>query len=716
MPGATLVPGLSLRALPMRAAWARAAPMRALLARALLVPAALVPVRPARASLVQALLVPALLVPGLLLPAAAPAGAEVIRFVVTSREPFGEDVADKVGPYERIRGRVVYALDPTAEANAAIVDLDRAITNGEGRVEFYGDVEILAPRDLRLAQPTVLYDINNRGRRLWGGEPFFLRRGYVTVSGGWIAEVRVDPRRLRLEAPVAHDDDGVPVVGPVRAEIITEAATPRATLSDRNQLAYEPVLSQLPQATLTRRRREADPPQPIPRGDWSFHLVRGPREEGSGLIDGAVELAGGFEPGWIHELIYMARGSVVQGTGFAAIRDLVSFLRHDRSDQNPLRRPDGEPVARRVIGEGRSQSGRALRMFLHEGFNADEQGRPVFDGAMPVISGGGQGFFNHRFASPTRTATQHAGRLYPVDVFPFTYGDETDPFTGRTDGILRRARAAGVVPKVMHLDTSSEYWHRSASLVVTDPTGTRDAELPPEVRVYVFGGTQHSPATVPSDRGRLPPNPANYRPLQEALFLALDRWITDGAPPPPSVHPRIADGTLSDWRADAAGWQALPGVRYPEVIQQPEHLDYGPAFEQERRIDHHPPLRTGKRYAVRVPAYDADDNELGTLRLPALSVPVATYTSWNLRSPAIGAEDELLGLAGGYVPFAATEAERAAAGDPRPDLATRYAGFDDYLAQHMAAARHLVAEGYLLEEHLSGVQAVAESHRALFAP
>lgn len=670
---------------------------------------------PSCAAAARALLVPVLLVPTLLLPLAAPAGAEVIRFVVTSREPFGEAVADKVGPYERIRGRVVYSLDPELEANAAIVDLDRALTNGEGRVEFYGDVEILAPRDLRLAQPTVLYDINNRGRRLWGGEPFFLRRGYVTVSGGWIAEVRVDPRRLRLEAPVAHDDDGVPIVGLVRAEIITETATTRVTISDRNQLAYEPVLAELPQATLTKRLREADPPQPIPRDAWSFHVVAGPREEGSGLIDGAVELDGGFEPGWIHELVYTARGSVVQGTGFAAIRDLVSFLRHDRSDENPLRSATGEPVARRVIGEGRSQSGRALRMFLHEGFNADEQGRRVFDGAMPVIAGGGQGFFNHRFASPTRTATQHAGHLYPVDVFPFTYGDQKDPFTGRTDGILRRARAAGVVPKVMHLDTSSEYWHRSASLVVTDPTGARDAGLPEEVRVYVFGGAQHSPATGPSERGQLPPNPTNYRPLQEALFLALDRWITDGAPPPPSVYPRIADGTLTDWRADAAGWQPLPGVRYPEVIQQPERLDYGPAFEAERRIDHHPPLRTGKQYAVRVPAFDADNNEVGVLRLPALAVPVATYTSWNLRNPAIGAEDELLGLAGGYIPFPATETERTAAGDPRSDLAGRYDGFDGYLAQYMAAARRLVAEGYLLEEHLPGVQAVAESHRALFA-
>ena len=668
-----------------------------------------------RGVLAPAVLVPALMVPALLLPAATPAGAEVIRFVITSREPFGEEVADKVGPYERIRGRVVYSLDPELEANAAIVDLDRALTNGEGRVEFYGDVEMLAPRDLRLAQPTVLYDVNNRGRRLWGGEPFFLRRGYVTVSGGWIAEVRVDPRRLRLEAPVAHDDDSVPIVGLVRAEIVTETATTRVTISDRNQLAYEPVLAELPRATLTKRLREADPPQPIPRDAWSFHVVAGPREEGSGLIDGAIELEGGFEPGWVYELIYTARGSIVQGTGFAAIRDLVSFLRYDRSDENPLRRATGSPVALRVIGEGRSQSGRALRMFLYEGFNADEEGRPVFDGAMPVIAGGGQGFFNHRFASPTRTATQHAGHLYPVDVFPFTYGDETDPCAGRTDGILRRARAAGVVPKVMHLDTSSEYWHRSASLVVTDPTGARDAALPEDVRVYVFGGAQHSPATGPSERGQLPPNPTDYRPLQEALFLALDRWVTDGTPPPPSVHPRIADGTLADWRADAAGWEPIPGVRYPEVIQQPERLDYGPAVEAERRIDHQPPLRTGKRYAVRVPAFDADNNEVGVLRLPGLAVPVATYTSWNLRNPAIGAEDELLGLAGGYIPFPATEAERAAAGDPRPDLTSRYDGFDEYLAQYMAAAQRLVAEGYLLEEHLAGVKGGAESHRPLFA-
>ena len=645
---------------------------------------------------------------------AVSASAEVIRVEIFSREPV-DAVPGQVGPYERLRGRVVYALDPEHPANRSVVDLGIAADNGEGRVEFYGDIEILAPRDLSLAQPTLLYDVNNRGRRLWGTQPFFLRNGYVTVWSGWIAQVRPDPALLRLEAPVALGEDGIPMTGTVRAEMIGEAATDRLTISDRGQLAFEPVVAGLADATLTRRARERDAPELIPREQWEFILTRGPHEEGSGLIEADLRLDGGFEPGAIYELIYEARGSVVQGAGFAAIRDVVSFLRYDDSRMNPLRGGDGRPIARRVIGEGRSQSGRALRMFLHEGFNADEEGRIVFDGAMPVISGGGQGFFNHRFASPTRTATAHSGHLYPVDVFPFAYGEETDPFTGRTDSILRRARADGVAPKVMHLDTSSEYWHRSASLVVTDPAGERDGEIPDDVRVYVFGGSQHGPARGPSDRGQLAPNPNVYQPFLETLFLAMDRWVTAGASPPRSVHPRIADGTLVGWKANQAGWQALPGVRYPTSIQQPDVVDYGEAFASERRIDNHPPVRDGQRYGVRVPAFDDDNNELGALRMPAVAAPVATYTSWNLRAPAIGQPEALLGLSGGIIPFRKTQADRAASGDPRPSVEERYASFDAYLAETKRAAEALVAEGYLLKEHLADIEALAEANRGLFA-
>ena len=662
-------------------------------------------------SRIRVVLVSLVVVPLLVVPVAA----EVVRIEITSRQPFGEDVSEKIGPYEHIRGRVVYALDSDSDANQRIVDLQLATPNEEGLVQFYADFEILAPVDLDQAQPTVLYVVNNRGRRTWGSQPFFLSRGYVTVSSGWIAEVPVTSRLLRLEAPVASNKDGVNIVGTVRAELSTDVPADRLPLS--SQLSYEPMASRLADATLTRRLREKDSPQEVPRDQWRIQITKGPREEGSGLVEAQVVFKQGeqgFEPGVIYELIYMARGSVVQGTGFAAMRDLVSFLKHDTSLVNPLLGRDGRPVARRVIGEGRSQSGRAIRMFLYEGFNADEQGRQVFDGLIPTIAGGGQGFFNHRFASPTRTSTQHNGHLYPVDMFPFTYGDETDPFSNRRDSILGQARASNTVPKVMHLDTASEYWHRSASLVVTDPLGTRDSEIPPEVRVYVFGGAQHSPARGPSDRGQQQPNPTDYGPFQEALFLAMDHWITDGTPPPPSICPRVVDGTLVDSQADRAGWVPIPGVRYPTVIQQPEHLDYGPEFHQHRRIDRHPPVRTGEHYRVLVPAHDEDNNERGVLKLPSIAIPVATHTGWNLRHPNIGAEDEMLRLTGGYIPFPRSAAERAASGDPRKAISERYDDFDDYLSRSMAVAEQLIRQRYLLPEHLAGVKDVSLSRRPLF--
>jgi hypothetical protein len=643
--------------------------------------------------------------------AAAPAAAEVVGIEIASREPFAGDIDGKIGQYERIRGRVIYALDPEHPANLGIVDLDLTTANDENRVVFYADFEIIAPVDLTLAQPTVLYNVNNRGRRTWGSELFLLGRGYVTVSSGWIAEVPVRPPLLRLEAPIAFDEEYAPLIGTVRAEFDTDVAAESLPLS--GQLSYEALDTELEDATLTRRSGASEPRVTIARALWTLQN-RAPTEEGSGLIEATVTLDAGFEPGVIYELIYTARGSVVQGTGFAAIRDLVSFLKHDRSEKNPLRRPDGRPVGVRFIGEGRSQSGRALRMFLYDGFNADEEGRQVFDGVMPQIAGGGLGFFNHRFASPTRSSTQRTDHLYPVDVFPFTYGDTRDPFSGETDGILRRARASGTVPKVMHVDTSSEHWYRAASLVVTDPVGERDIVLSDDVRRYVYGGSQHSPATGPSDLGQLPPNPMNYRPLSEALFIALDGWITDGDEPPPSVYPRIAAGTLTGWRADETGWPGLPSVTYPTVMLQPEQVDYGKDYHHTRVITNHPPRVTGNEYRLRVPAVDADGNERDVVKLPALAVPVATYTSWNLRSHAIGAPDELLRLTGGYIPFARTATEREGSGDPRPSVAERYGDFDDYLARYIAAAEALVEQRFLLPEHLEVVKETALSHRPMF--
>ncbi|MEK6234441.1 MAG: alpha/beta hydrolase domain-containing protein, partial [Planctomycetales bacterium] len=293
---------------------------------------------------------------------------------------------------------------------------------------------------------------------------------------------------------------------------------------------------------------------------------------------------------------------------------------------------------------------------------------------------------------------------------------EQDPFTGKTDGILRKARQAKSVPKIMHIQTSADYWGRGGSLVHVDPTGTRDAVLPPEVRVYAIGGAEHFPGddfTLIRAGGQFPRNPTDYRPIARALLVALDAWVRDEVPPPPSVYPRIADGALVDWQASNSGWRALPGVRYPEVIHSPESLDFGPDFASKGILSKHPPARRGT-HRVLVPAYFKDGNERGMLRLPSVAVPVATYLGWNLRSRGVGAENELLDLRGSHIPFAQTPERREAFGDPRPALLERYRDFEDYLSRYRAALRELVAERCMLPEDAGLLLRRAERRRALF--
>ncbi len=657
--------------------------------------------------------------------AAAVAQAEVTGIRWTSRTAYldGRPMGD-VGPYEVWRGRVDFAVDPQSAANRSIVDLDLAPTSPAGRVEFSADVEMLVPADLNRARGTLLYEVNNRGRKLClnmfdtGADHFLLRHGFIVVWSGWIAEVPPDNDLLRLDAPPALHD-GRPLRGKVRCELTTDKPADRLNAYDRDNLGgYPPTPRGLQQATLTWRLREWEPRVPIPRDQWRLEVTPPPESPHRyALPKVEVVLAGGFQPGYLYELIYEAEGSVVQGLGLAGIRDLVAFLKHDTSDRNPLRTADGQPAARTALAFGVSQSGRCLRCLLYWGLNVDQRGRMVFDGLMPHVAGGGLGFFNHRFASPSRYNSQHVNHAYPCDMFPFTYGDESHPTLKTADGILRASRASGQVPKVMHVQTSAEYWHRSGSLVHTDPLGRRDAEIPPEVRIYAIAGAQHSPGDnqpKPRGDGQLPLNPTDYRPVLRALLLALERWVCDGTPPPQSCYPRLEEGTLVPWTQDASGWQALPGVRYPEVIQRPAQRDYGPEFAERGILAYHPP-RTLGYFPVLVPRYDETNNEQGMVRLPSIAVPLGTYTGWNLRHREIGAENQLLSLMGSYIPLPRTAAERRATGDPRPSLQERYGSFAAYRTAFETAARQLVEQGFLLPEDVPRLMQWADQQRTLFA-
>lgn len=633
--------------------------------------------------------------------------AEVTRFEITRREPFANGQSfGTVGPYERIIGRVYYTLDPALQQNQAIVDLSRAPRNSQGRVEFFADLHLLAPVDLSKGNGALLYEVNNRGNRLAsgffnGGEPgtgFLMRQGFTVVSSGWDGELLPGGDRLRLHAPVATEN-GKPITGLVRCEMVPGGKSNRLTVTYwENHGSYRPTPAGLKIATLTHRIYPGDTRQSVPRDEFKLHVTEADPQDTAQLPKIELEFPTGLQAGHIYELIYEAQDPLILGVGFAAVRDLVSALRSGTGEGNPLSSPRSKPFLR-AHGFGVSQSGRFLREFVYSGFNADEQGRKVFDGVIPHVSGSGLGSFNHRFAQPTRHCNQHDHHEYPGDRFPFAYSTETDPLSGRTDGILKKATESNTAPFILHTQSAGEYWTRSGSLTHTDPVGQRDLKLPDNVRIYLFGGTQHGPAGYPPSTGvgQTPANPGDYKPYLRALLLSLDRWAKEGVPPPASVYPTIAAGTLVDWNQKSTGFPQIPNVRYPEIIQQPSLLDFGPRWETERIADVQPPRIAG-RYIVRVPRCGTDGNELGCLSPPEVAVPAGTHTGWNLRHKDFGAENDLVSLGGSYIPFAVTRSEREAAADPRPSLEERYGDLQTYLKQLQTRCAELEADGYLLHE------------------
>ncbi len=677
---------------------------------------------------------------------AIPASGEVIDLSFYRREPFaGGRSFGEVGPYEKLVGVARFAVDPGHPRNRWIIDLDKAPRNSAGKVEFQADIYLLVPKQPEKGNGAIFYDVNNRGNKLalgmfnsggGGNDPndagngFLFRRGYTIVWCGWIGEVLPGNHRLLLHAPVATEN-GEPIKGLVRFEMVTDSPAESLPLSRREgHGSYSPTKEGEARATLTWRMRETDKRVPIPREQWQ--LERKPLPPVEQGVPGALgqircKLAGGFRPGYIYELICECQDPVVQGLGYAATRDLISYLRYEDTKQNPLHKTDGKLAIDRAIGFGVSQSGRFLRNFLYLGVNADEKDRKVFDGLMPHVAGGGLGFFNHRFAQPTRHNGQQEEHLYPGDAYPFTYSESPQAFVRATDGkvvelnrnegILTRLRSDNprFIPKIMHTQSAAEYWHRSGSLVHTDSLGRKDAAIPDEVRIYAFGGTQHGPAADPPGRGIADNlnNPADYRPLLRALLDALDLWVRDGKVPPPSVYPRIDQKTLVHWRQEDSGFPALPGVRYPELIQRPPVLDYGPDFATRGIISLEPPRLLGD-YVVKVPRSDADGNDLGCLLPPEVAVPLATYTGWNLRRRDAGAEGMLASLTGSYLPFPRTAAERKATGDPRRSVAERYGTFEQYKKRCAAACAELVKRRYLLQEDADRFLAGRDRVRALF--
>lgn len=636
--------------------------------------------------------------------------------------------------YEKITGVLHFTLDPQHQGNQKIVDVHYAPLNTNGLIEFSSDFKLLIPRGETLST-SLLYHVNNRGGSRLPPEvslshPLALQ-GHTFIATGWINEIPPAEDRLRLFAPVVSDQ-GAPVSGLVRYEIIPSSNSNDLNIAGSFHLAYIPTASGLEHATLSMRARQDFDRQPIARDQFTLNIQAAP-DSNQPLI--TLNLQGGLQAGFIYELSYEAQDPVLSGAGLAGIRDVVSALRYALDDPAPtalamqMNALKLRPITS-TVAWGYSQSGRLLRQFLYQGFNEDLRGRQVFDGVVPLIAGAGFGMFNQRFAMPTRTNGQHENHLFPNDYFPFTYGDSIDPFTGRSDGILKNARASGTEPKLMHIQTSNEYWLRGGSLPHTDALGLSDADIPDNVRFYTIGGSPHSAgngvAGAPST-GQLPANPNLWTPIAESLLSAMLDWVNEGKTPPDSVYPKISNGTLVSSHLNQAGndsgeinpvvWRAIPGIRHPRTMYQVIHADFGEAFLSHGIVA----LRdfsSERKYGARVPATGSDNNDLATgLILPPLtSVPLATFLPWNLRATATGADTELATLSGGYLPLPRTDQAAHAAGDPRPSIASLYRDFDDYLRQYETATDTLIADGFLLPAFKPVLMGVAHAQQPLFEP
>ena len=650
---------------------------------------------------------------------ASSADARVVRIEVRYRMDLAGGMwFGLAGPYEKLVGTIYFAVDPDNPANGIITDIGLAPRNADGLVEFSSDFFLIKPKDVGRGNGTLLYEVSNRGGKgMLGyfnnasgsldpltaeqmGDGLLLENGFSLLWLGWQFDVPTRDGLVRLSTPIATD--GVTAIeGLVRSEVIVQERAFDRSLADRNHAAYEVADPNDAANMMTVRDGVDQSRRVVPRSQWRFARL----ENGQVAPDRTrVYLEGGFEPNKIYDVVYVAQDPPLVGLGPAAVRDAVALLKYGAAEELSI--PAG--AIDHALAWGVSQSGRFLRTFLYYGFNETEDHQKAFDGVMSHVAGGGRGSFNHRFAQASRDGHPYLNKLYPSDIFPFTDIPQTDPDTGMREGLLDRVERA-FMPKIFYTNSSYEYWGRAASLIHTTIDGTADSPLMDNVRIYSFAGGQHGPGSFPPVQrsGQQLSNPNDYSWFMRSLLLAMNRWATDDSAPPVSNYPRIDDGDLV--LPEQLEFPQLPDVGQPAVPHLAYRVDYGPEFATKGIVTVEPP-EVASAFPIMVPQVDADGNETGGLKMPEITVPLATYTGWNLFRSESGPEDVLSSMQGSYIPFPRTTVDRQRTNDPRRAIEERYRSREQYVGLVSDAALRLIDEGYLLAEDLAPILGRASEH------
>jgi hypothetical protein len=640
--------------------------------------------------------------------------ARTTQIAISSRTiAFGGYSFPGVGQYEVIKGIATGEVDPLDSRNAVITDIELAPRNAEERVVYQHNFYILKPLNNSKSNHKMMYEPPNRGRKTYQAlnntpgtddpaaitDPVVLKnsflwtQGYTTVWSGWENNLGpLDGLTATAAFPVAHKSGDRTITGPSYEYIVVSA--PAASFA----LSYPAASTSQTSAQLTHRVHLDDAPEVIGPQGWGY----------TDATNTAIRLTtGNFVANDIYEFSYTAKDPVVNGLGFAAVRDFNSFLKYAKADDSGTPNPLVGNV-KRIYTEISSQPGRLLNDFRHLGFNEDENGKKVFDGLLQWISAGDGLNMNYRFSQTKRTERNRQDHLYLEGLFPFANQTTTDPISGKRDGRYKRCSQTNTCPLAMEFFSSNEYWVKAGSLMTTNPEGTEDLADHPDARVYLLSSKNHGGRGDPTSKGVCQQfmNPIDPNPVQRALWQALDQWSTLGIQPPPSQVPQLKNGTLvAPLPQSGVGFPNIPGVTYTGLKTTRYRFDYGPKFYKTGIATINPPVVSapyqdnpvnGPIYPSYVPKTDIDGNEIAGIRLPEVSVPLATYTGWALRA-GTWADDGCEG-SGQYIPFAATQAERESAGDPRLSVEERYASFDQYRNKVRDALDDLVRNRFLLCE------------------
>ena len=552
---------------------------------------------------------------GLEVGCATPSNARIASIVVDSRGPaYGGAIIGAAGSYETLTGRVFGELRPNDPHNEIIQDIRLAPKDANGYVHYIATFQITKPVNISLGNGLMIYEVSNRGGNAIPTTPSAVVPGATYVQSGWQGDLLSNcPTAYPctsltapysgtfgnqvIQVPVAKNADGTSITGPVYGHIVPAAApTPTGNTAQliikTTPVPYQPLSLDTMQTQFWSVPSQSvfgvdGPKTPIPSSAWRWADCRAVPYPGA-PDPTRICLKNGFDPSLLYEMVFTAKDPLVLGVGYAATRDVISFFHHAFADENGTANPIAGGTSK-VLIIGASQSGALIRSGIHLGFNEDESGRQVVDGAWQQIDGR-QLYLNVRFALPNVDGTLYmAGHEAPVWWADYPNKARHLP----PAGMLDRCRATHTCPQILETFGAEEFWDLIESPDLIGTTADADIPLPANVYRYYYPGVTHGggsggftydPNPPPASGCTLPANPNPESDTNDALQDDFIAFIMNGTPMPPSTYPKLHPAhELVPPTQTATGFPTIPGFPFLGVYNPLLKYDFGPRFDYRIR-------------------------------------------------------------------------------------------------------------------------------------